>query len=126
MLIYLLLRWAAMVLAFVFTDWVLGGLSINGGFWSYVWVALIFGLVNAVLGTLLKILTFPLLILTLGLFSLLINALMLSLTDWITDDLTIDAFFWTTIWAAILLSLANLAINMAIFRTRGAARAAHD
>lgn len=75
-------------------------------------VAVIFGLVNAFIKPLVQVLSIPLYILTLGLFHVVINALMLWITAWITDHTThwglhIDHFWWTAIWAAILLSVVG-------------------
>ena len=75
-------------------------------------VAVIFGLVNAFIKPLVQVLSIPLYILTLGLFHVVINALMLWITAWITDHTThwglhIDHFWWTAIWAAILLSIVG-------------------
>ncbi len=108
----LLVRWIALAAAFAFTAWVLNGVDITGGFWAYVWVALIFGIVNAVIGTILRILTLPFNLITLGIISLFITAILLSITDALTDHLTIDDFFWTTIWAAIILAIAAVAVEL--------------
>jgi putative membrane protein len=75
-------------------------------------VAVIFGLVNAFVKPLVQVLSIPLYILTLGLFHVVINALMLWITAWITDHTThwglhINQFWWTAIWAAILLSIVG-------------------
>ena len=75
-------------------------------------VAVIFGLVNAFIKPIVQILSIPLYILTLGLIHIVINALMLWITSWITDHTThwglhIDQFWWTAIWAAIVLSLVS-------------------
>lgn len=110
----LLVRWVALAAAFAFTAWVLGGMDITGGFWAYVWVALIFGIVNAVIGTILRILTLPFNLVTLGILSLFITAILLSITDALTDHLTIDDFFWTTIWAAIILAIAAVAVELCL------------
>lgn len=80
-------------------------------------VALIFGLVNAVIKPIVQVLSIPLYILTLGLFHVVINALMLWITAWITEHTThwglqIDRFWWTAIWAAILLSLVGWLISL--------------
>ena len=56
-------------------------------FWGYLWVSLLFGIVNAVIGTFLRIITFPLTVLTLGLFSILVNALLLQITDGLSRSL---------------------------------------
>jgi putative membrane protein len=110
----LLVRWVALAAAFAFTAWVLGGMDITGGFWAYVWVALIFGIVNAVIGTILRILTLPFNLVMLGILSLFITAILLSITDALTDHLTIDDFFWTTIWAAIILAIAAVAVELCL------------
>ena len=110
----LLVRWVALAAAFAFTAWVLGGMDITGGFWAYVWVALIFGIVNAIIGTILRILTLPFNLITLGILSLFITAILLSITDALTDHLTIDDFFWTTIWAAIILAIAAVAVELCL------------
>ena len=108
----LLVRWVALAAAFAFTAWVLNGMDISGGFWAYVWVALIFGIVNAIIGTILRVLTLPFNLITLGIVSLFVTAVLLSITDALTSHLTIDDFFWTTIWAAIILAVAAVFVEM--------------
>jgi putative membrane protein len=100
--------------AFAITTWLLSGMSVSGGFFAYLWIALIFGLVNAILGTILRILTFPLTVVTLGLFSIIVDALLLNITDRLTSHLTIDYFFWTTIWAAIILAIATVILDLIV------------
>ena len=120
MLKNLVVSWLVMAAAFAVTAWLLHGMEVSGGFFSYLWIALVFGVVNAVVGTILRILTFPLIILTLGLFSVIVNALLLELTDAITSDLTIDHFWWTAIWAALILGFVSVilgAIAGALFKT---------
>jgi putative membrane protein len=75
-------------------------------------VAVIFGLVNAIVKPLVQFMSIPLYILTLGLIHVVINALMLWITAWITEHTThwglqINQFWWTAIWAAIVLSLVS-------------------
>jgi putative membrane protein len=110
-LLWLLIKWALLAVAFAITAWLLTGMEVSGGFWGYVWVSALFGIVNAVVGTVLRILTFPLTLLTLGLFLIVINALMLELTDWLSDHLSIDEFWWTAIWAAIILSFTSVVLE---------------
>jgi putative membrane protein len=69
--------------------------------------ALVIGFVNATLGMLLKIVTLPLTVLTLGLFWLIINALMLELASAIAPGFHVDNFF-AAFWGAIVLSLVNM------------------
>ena len=82
-------------------------------------VAVIFGLVNAFIKPVVQILSIPLYIVTLGLFHIVINALMLWITAWITEHTThwgleIDHFWWTAIWAAILLSIVSWVLSLVI------------
>jgi putative membrane protein len=68
------------------------GIHVYGGFGWYLWVALIFSVVNAVLGTIFRLLSLPLIVLTLGLFLLLINAALLGITAALTSHLAVDSF----------------------------------
>ena len=113
MLRSLLISWALMAAAFAITAWLLSGLEISGGFGSYLWIALLFGVINAVIGTFLRIITLPLTILTLGLFSIVVNAVLLNIIDAISSRLTIDSFFWTAIWAALILSFVSVCLQFA-------------
>lgn len=80
-------------------------------------VAVIFGLVNAFIKPIVQLLSIPLYILTLGLFHVVVNALMLWITSWITEHTThwglvIDHFWWTAIWAAIVLSIVSWLLSL--------------
>lgn len=80
-------------------------------------VAVIFGLVNAVIKPIVQIISIPLYIITLGLFHIIVNALMLWITSWITEHTThwglaIDDFWWTAIWAAIVLSIVSWLLSL--------------
>ncbi len=90
-------------------------------------VAVIFGVVNAFIKPIVQILSIPLYILTLGLFHIVINALMLWITAWITRHTThwglhIDHFWWTAIWAAIVLSIVSWVLSLAVRDVRRTAR----
>ena len=110
----LLIRWAVLAGAFAVTAWLLSGVNVSGGTWGYIWVSALFGIVNAFIGTILRILTFPLTLLTLGLFSVIVNALLLQITDGLSDHFTIDEFWWTAIWAAVILSLASMILDWVV------------
>ena len=124
MLVALLLRWLVLAAAFGVTAWLLDGMDIVGGFGAYLWVSALFGLVNAVVGTLLRLLTLPLILVTFGLFSFVVTAVLLELTDWLTSHLEIDDFFWTAIWAALIISIVGVLIEFAIWATFGRRAAA--
>lgn len=108
----LLVRWVLLAIAFSITAWLISGMAVSGGVSSYLWLALEFGIINAILGTIVRILTLPLTVMTLGLFALVVNALMLSVTDSLSSNLTIDSFFWTTIWASITLSIVTVILDV--------------
>jgi putative membrane protein len=82
-------------------------------------VAVIFGLVNAIIKPIVQIVSIPLYILTLGLIHIVINALMLWITAWITRHTThwglqLDDFWWTAIWAAIVLSIVSWLLSLVV------------
>lgn len=116
MLSALLIRWVVLAAAFAVTTWLVSGVDVSGGVWGYVWVSAVFGIVNAIIGTILRILTFPLKVLTLGLFSVVVNALLLEITDALTSHLSIDEFWWSSILAAVILSMAALILDLVLRR----------
>jgi putative membrane protein len=69
---------------------------------TYLWIGLIFGVVNAIVGPILRLLSLPFVILTLGLFLLLINAALLGITAAITDRLTVDGFIPAVLGGLVL------------------------
>jgi putative membrane protein len=79
---------------------------------AYLFIGLIFGVVNAFVRPLVSFLSLPITILTLGLFTIVINAAMLYLTSWLSSytpvHFTIDSFFWTAVFAAIIITLISL------------------
>ena len=79
---------------------------------TYLLVALIFGFVNGVIGNFIRIVAFPLYILTLGLLALLVNGLLLLLVSWISGllgfGLVIDGFWWGVLGALVLALLSWL------------------
>lgn len=107
------MRWGVLGVAIAAAAWLFDGVEVDGGFWSYAWVAAILGLVNALVRPVVILLTLPLTLLTLGLFLLVLNAAMLGLTDWLTDSFTVDGF-WTALFASIVVSLVSWALNGAL------------
>ena len=107
--------WLAIAIAIGLTAWLLPGVDVNGGFFALLVIAAVFGLVNAVIGRILKLLTLPLTLMTLGLFSLVINALMLLLTAWWLDRLDVDGFL-TALAATLLISLFSTIAQMIVLR----------
>ncbi|MFD9465129.1 phage holin family protein [Streptomyces sp. NPDC060027] len=80
-------------------------------------VALVFGLVNFLVKPIVKVLTFPLFILTLGLITLVVNALMLLLTSWLADKLDLSFHvegFWTAVLGGLIISVVSWALNVVL------------
>ncbi len=86
------------------------GITLSSEWVSILIVAVIFGLVNAIIKPITKLLAFPITIVTLGLFTLVINALMLQLTDALTDRLTVDGF-WTSVFGGLVISIVSWALS---------------
>ena len=88
------------------TTMLIPGIEVTGGLKNYLLIALVLALINATLGTLLKVLTLPLAFLTLGLSLLVVNTAMLLVTDRLTDSLSIQGF-WTAFFGAILIAVIS-------------------
>lgn len=75
-------------------------------FWTYVLLAVVFGIVNGVIGTAIKIVAFPLYILTFGLISLIVNGLLFLLVAWLSTlagfGLSVESFWWGVLGAVLL------------------------
>jgi putative membrane protein len=92
-----------------------GATSTSSQLLTIFWVALIFGLLNALIKPILTILSLPVIILTLGLFTLIVNAAMLELTSWFagkfTLDFHVDQFFWDAVLGAIIITIVSMILN---------------
>ena len=106
----LLIRWAVLAFAMWVSTFFVSGIEIDGGPFTYLWVALLFGLINTFFGSVIKLLTFPVSIVTFGLFIFVINAAMLSLTDIWSDKLVVNGF-WSAIFASLIISLITTAFR---------------
>lgn len=112
---------AAVFYALTYFD-VLSGLEIDpnpdgplGEYGTYLWIGLIFGIVNAVVGPIIRLLSLPFVVLTLGLFLLVVNAALLGLTAALTDRMTIDGF-GTAVLGGLILALAGWAADQLLDR----------
>ena len=78
-------------------------------------VAAVFGLVNSLLRPLLTVLTCPLIVLTLGIFTLVINALMLMVTGWLSTRWALGftvAGFWPAFWGGLIIGIVSLILSL--------------
>lgn len=89
---------------------IISGIHLDGDFWQILLVALVFGLVNTFIKPVLKVLSFPVIILSVGLFALVINAAMLGLTAALTDTLSVDGFV-SALLGAIVISIVSAVLN---------------
>jgi putative membrane protein len=85
------------------------GVTLSGGFTQVLWVALIFGVINAILKPVLLLLSLPILFVTLGLFTLVINAGLLLVTDRLTDHLVVDGFL-PALLGSVVISIISLVL----------------
>jgi len=87
-----------------------GGFSFQGDFTSLILAGFLFGLLNFFLRPVLKILSFPLLVLTLGLFTIIINVFMVWLLSQLMDELVFSGF-WSYFWVSVILSAVNVFVH---------------
>jgi putative membrane protein len=113
---YFLLRLLINAVALWVAVQVVDGIDHRGSWWSLLSVALVFGVLNAAVRPLLKLLTIPLLIVTLGLFIFVINAAMLLLTGWVSGLLNLGFFvdgFWAAFRGGLAVSIVSLLLSFA-------------
>jgi putative membrane protein len=89
------------------------GIHLTGGFWDVMVVALVFGLVNALLKPLVWILSMPFLLLTLGLFAFVVNGVMLLVTARLTDHLAVSGL-WAAVLGSVVISLVTMVLGGAL------------
>ncbi len=112
----LLVNWLLSAVSLMVVALVVPGFYVRG-FWAALWAALVIGLVNATLGALLKVLTFPLTLLTLGIFWFVINALMIELAAHFVRGFSVSGFGAAFI-GAIVLALVNLLLKWLVWPKR--------
>jgi len=108
----LLLHWLISTASLLIATYIIPGIQVRGLGTALI-AAIVIGLINATLGLVLKVLTFPLTLLTLGLFWFVINALMLQLASFLVPGFFVSGF-WSAFFGAIVLSLVNMALRSLI------------
>ena len=103
-----LIGWGVNIVALLVIDWIFGSVEI-GRWGSLLLGAAVLGIGNAFLKPILAILTFPIIIITLGLSYFALNVAMLALAEWIAPTFSIDGF-WTYVGATIVVWLVNWAL----------------
>ncbi|MFE1228853.1 phage holin family protein [Streptomyces sp. NPDC058745] len=102
--------------------WLLQDITLTGDStarkaWTLILVALVFGLVNIVVKPVVKLLTLPVFIVTLGLITLVVNALMLLLTSWLAEQFDLSFHvegFWTAVLGGLIISVVSWALNVVL------------
>jgi putative membrane protein len=107
----LLFAWLSNVVALFVAAWIVPGMGYGDDFWVLFLAALVFTIVNWIVRPLVILLALPAVVLTLGLALILINTFMLYLTDWIVPSFETGSF-WSTLLAAIIVSLVNLLLSL--------------
>jgi putative membrane protein len=100
-----LIGWGVNIVALLVIDWLFDSVTI-GRWGSLLLAAAVLGIANAILKPILTILTFPIIVVTLGLFYFVLNVAMLALAEWIAPDFSINGF-WTYVGATIVVWLVN-------------------
>lgn len=97
----LLLKWLIMAASVIIAAYVIPGVQV-ASFFSALWVALFLGIVNAVIRPILIIVTLPINILTLGLFTFVINAAIILLASYFIKGFQVDSFWWALLYSIVL------------------------
>jgi len=123
-LVKILIRVIINAIALWVAAWLIAGITLGedgdtgNTILTAVVVGVIFGLINTFVRPILTLLSIPFIIVTLGLFLVIINAGMLMLTSWLADQLDlafhVNDFFWSAIWGAIIVSIVSWALSIAI------------
>lgn len=117
MLLHWILDLVVTALVLIVVSKFVSGFEVNG-FGPAIIAALVLGIVNGTIGLILRILSFPINFLTLGLFSFVISALVLLITAKIVPGFKINGF-WPALWGALLIALANALLSYVGFGNRG-------
>lgn len=111
---YLLLRIMINALSIVAAVKLVSGITFTGQWWKMIIVGAIFGLVNSVIKPVVTFFTLPLIILSLGLFTFITNALMLALTASLSDTFDLGlkiGGFWPALWGALIISIVSVVLS---------------
>ena len=111
MVIRLIVRLLVLAAAIWLTAWLLPGFDVTGGFFTYLWIAALYAVVNLFLGPLLHLISLPVTVLTLGLFALVVNAALVGITALLTDHLSVSNF-WTALFAAIIITVVSAVLRL--------------
>ena len=109
----LLARIVILAVAFLVVDGLMDTVDISGGFLGAVGLSVVYGISSAVIGTALRFLTLPLVLLTVGLFEFVINGALLLVTEWLTGWIELDRFL-TAVGASVILSIVSTVLGFLV------------
>jgi len=112
---WLLVSWAANAVVLALTGWLLSGVTFHGSAWAVIFAAAVFGVLNTILKPILKLVTLPFAILTLGLVWFFVSMFTLWLTVILVPDFAINGF-WNYVWATIIIWVVNVVIDAVLRR----------
>ena len=110
MLRNLVVHWLVLAVALALVAALMDSVDVSGGVIGLLGAALVFGLVDALLGPILRLLTLPLTVVTLGLFTLVVNAMLLFVASGLSDALEVGGFL-ATVGAALILSVVSTVLG---------------
>ncbi len=110
MLHRLLVHWLVLAAALAVVAGALDSIDVEGGVFGLLGASLVFGLVDALIGPILRLLTLPLTVITLGFFTLVVNTILLFIASGVSNALTVGGFF-PTMLAAVLLTLVSTVLG---------------
>lgn len=108
----LLLKWLIMAASIIVAAYFIPGVKV-GSFFSALWVALFLGVVNILIRPILLLVTLPINILTLGLFTFVINAVLILLASSVIKGFEVAGFWWALLYS-IVLSVINSLLNLIV------------
>jgi putative membrane protein len=111
---YLILRIMINAMAIAIAVKLVDGITFTGEWWKMIFIGVVFGVVNCIIKPLLTFFTLPLIILTLGLFTLIINTLMLLLTAKLSGPFELGLRingFWPAFWGALIVSIVSMILS---------------
>jgi len=119
----LIIVWLVIAAAIAITAALVPSVEVDGGFFGVLGLALVFGLVNALIGPLLRLVSLPLTLMTFGLFALVVNAVLLAITAGLADSLDVGGFFGVVV-GALVISIVTSVLLFLVGRLVGDGRAA--
>ena len=116
MLRWLLVSWVANAIVLAIAGWLLSGVTFHGSAWTVIVAAAVFGVLNTILKPILKLITLPFAIITLGLVWFFVSMFTLWLTVILVPKFDIHGF-WNYVWATILIWALNIVVDAVLFRS---------